>query len=370
MKMWLRFSLYFSLGLLLFILYLMIIILVIMPFFLELVFPHLDWEYVYVVESSNSVEEWIVPLSFLFSLLSAGVLFSIFFVKPVFQIISFLPNLSSGERIINNKEIFNSQGKLKVLYFLFRDIIKDIQNLEANLHYAEEERQKIELAKGDWLAGVSHDLKTPLSYITGYSSLLLHSDYEFTSEETKTSLDQIYQKSLYIEKMVEDLNLSFYLESDSLQLRLEETDLVYLLQEVVNDVAASPQSPKDRISFLSKEKRAFVNVDARLIYRTLHNLIMNGVEHNSPQTQIMISLERNERHQLVIQISDNGQGMSSEIIENCFEKYTNSEKKAHHRGLGISIAYQILKAHGMKIEVESEVGIGTQFTILISDALR
>lgn len=361
MKIWLRFSLYFSVGLLFFILYLLILF----PLLLGIFLPHLGWEQVYIINSSGSPEDWIVVFIFLFSLLSGGILFSIFFVRPVFQIISSLPNLSSGEKIIHNRKIFGSDGKPKALYFLFGDVIADIQKLEESLHLAEEERRKIESAKKDWLAGVSHDLKTPLSYITGYSSLLLHLDYEFTSEETQVYLDQIYQKSLYIEKMVEDLNLSFYLESDALQLGFEETDLVYLLQKVVNDVAASPQSQKDAISFLSKEKTAFVNVDAKLIYRALHNLIMNGVEHNPPQTKVMVLLERNKGNQLVIRISDNGQGMDSEAVKGCFEKYADSEKKARVKGLGISIAYSILKAHGMKIEVESEVGIGTKFHILL-----
>lgn len=362
MKIWLRFSLYFSVGLLLFILYLMTVMSV-SPFLLGIFFPHLAVEHVLVLENDDLVD-WLIPVSFLFSLLSGGVLFSIFFVRPVFQIISFLPKLSLGERIIHNKEIFNSQGKPKIRYLPFKNVIKDIQNLERDLHYAEEERKRIEVAKKDWLAGISHDIKTPLSYITGYSSLLLYSDYEFTSVEIKNSLDQIYQKSLYIEKMVEDLNLSFYLESDGLQLRLEEVDLVDLVQNVVNDVIANPKSQKDIISFLSKEKMVSLNVDAKLIYRALHNLIMNAVEHNPPQTKVMILLERNESNQLIIQITDNGKGMNPETVKRCFEKYSDSENKTHVKGLGISIAYNILKAHGMEIEVESEVGSGTKFTIL------
>ncbi|NMS92144.1 sensor histidine kinase, partial [Clostridioides difficile] len=77
------------------------------------------------------------------------------------------------------KKAFTKDGKLKWYYFMYKEVIVNIKALGNKLQETEIEREKLEIAKTDWLAGVSHDLKTPLSYINGYSSLMLNKNHNF-----------------------------------------------------------------------------------------------------------------------------------------------------------------------------------------------
>ena len=80
-------------------------------------------------------------------------------------------------------KIYNNKGKLRSPYRLYDEVIMNIFSLSEHLKKAKQEREKLEEAKKEWMAGISHDLKTPLSYITGYSTLLLEKEYSWTEDE-------------------------------------------------------------------------------------------------------------------------------------------------------------------------------------------
>ncbi|MGO0881529.1 sensor histidine kinase [Clostridioides difficile] len=126
---------------------------------------------------------------------------------------------------------------------MYKEVIVNIKSLGNKLQETEIERKNLEIAKTDWLAGVSHDLKTPLSYINGYSSLMLNKNHSFSEEERMTFLNDIYKNGVYIEKLIDDLSLTFFIDSSGkIQLKHTQVEMVAFLQNLIADIANNPKS--------------------------------------------------------------------------------------------------------------------------------
>lgn len=229
---------------------------------------------------------------------------------------------------------------------MYKEVIVNIKSLGNNLQETEIERKNLEVAKTDWLAGVSHDLKTPLSYINGYSSLMLNKNHSFSEEERMTFLNDIYKKGVYIEKLIDDLSLTFFIDSSGkIQLKHTQVEMVAFLQNLIADVANNPKSKNQIFEFHTDLRKLHLVIDEMLMYRVLYNLLINCVEHNPDGTEINIVLKQTPKG-ICMDITDNGVGMDVEMTSDIFDKYYSSKK--HHtqgKGLGLFISMQIIDAH-------------------------
>lgn len=137
--------------------------------------------------------------------------------KPIVYIVSSLKQLANG-----NYHSFQrpktKNDKITGIYALFSDVILHLEQLAHRLREAETERNRLDTMKKEWLAGISHDLKTPLTYITGYSTLLLSNDYEWTADDNQNFLQEIQQKGQHMEELINDLNVSFSLTEQEIPL--------------------------------------------------------------------------------------------------------------------------------------------------------
>lgn len=357
-KIWFRFTVCFTIGLFVFTVY----FLMLFPIILQLAQP----ESTIVIEQTFNAKEDLGPLLLAFTVcfLSGGLFFSLLFVKPIYQILLSINRLSRGESLDRNR-LYNRKNKLKVPYLLYKEVIDNLQALEQSLNQAERRRIEIEAAKNDWLAGVSHDLKTPLSYISGYSSLLLGPGYSFSPDELKHHLGQIYQKSIYIKSLIDDLNHLFLIErSGHIPLCLEKIELVDCLQGILNDVAESPQAVTHDFSLIVKEKKIYAECDLKLIRRAFYNLLYNCVEHNPDETRITVTLNKNDQG-IMIDIEDDGVGLDEAELAFFEEKPPNSHKSPDRRkGLGLQITRTILEAHGAALTVKNMPQSGSRFSII------
>ena len=361
MKIWLRFALYFTAGLLFFAIFLAFIF----PFLLGIFIPQMNLAF--VVEEGHYYATLLMFILFVFCLLTGSLLFSLMFVKPVLQIISSIQNLAADNQIDNDYESDSNGNKFRLTSILFKEIVSSIQTLANNLQQAKQERAELEQAKKSWIMGVSHDLKTPLSYITGYSSLLLTPDHSFTSEEYEKYLAEIYHKGIYISELIEDLNLSFYLsETKILTLNKEPVELVQFIQSIINDITHNPKSAHYDFSFISKETILNTEIDKKLIHRALYNLLINCIEHNPAHTRIIISLRKNQQQQILLDIQDNGVGMNKKTLENCLNMHYSKSKANHYgKGIGLYVVKNILDAHQAELSIQSELHSGTHIQIIL-----
>lgn len=307
----------------------------------------------------------------LITFLIGGVMFGLFFVNPLVYMISLIRNLSLENTTLLDitDRVFTDKGKLKARYFLYRELIDDIGILAKQLKTAQTERERLEAAKTNWIAGVSHDLKTPLSYITGYSSLLLDNKDAWQETEARKYLREIHDKSVVIADLIGDLNISFKMDavSEVYPLKKETFDAVDFLQRLLADIASSPNATQYGFSFHSSADVIAIHADEKLLYRAMQNVVINAVTHNPPGTEIDLTINSDTANrQVSIVIADNGIGISEETVKKLFHRYYQStENENKSGGLGLSVAKSMIEAHGGKIAATSKPGLGTAFEITL-----
>ena len=272
-----------------------------------------------------------------------------------------LHRLIDGIKMLANHEFHYSEPK-----GLYKSVFYNLNHLSNQLKANENERKKLDLMKEEWIANISHDMKTPLSSIQGYAEMIKDPDYDFTLDEIREYAEIIETKSLYIKEVIEDLNLSTRLKNKELSLNKKATNIVSLLRNMVIDILNDPKYPNRDIQFLVNEENITLEVDEILFRRAINNLIYNAVVHNNHDVKIVVSIEKKEHTHIVIK--DDGKGIKKEELERIFDRYyrgTNTGDAHKGSGLGMAIANDIIQAHDGEIIMNSEVGNGTMIEIQI-----
>ena len=283
-----------------------------------------------------------------------GYIFSKGLFKPVTKSIDYIEDLYSGN--------YNKTLKEKGIY---SNVFNKLNGLANKLKENEIEREKLDTARNEWIANISHDIKTPLSSIKGYAEVLSE-DYEFTSDEIKDYANIINSKSDYIKSLLDDLNLNMKLKNNQSVLNKEDTNIVSLVKGCVIDILNDANYRDSNISFNTTEDRIIKNVDKKLIQRVINNLIYNALIHNNKEVVIKVRIYKNEKIHIIIE--DNGKGISEEDLENIFNRYyrgTNTGDSHKGSGLGMSIAKEIVNAHNGEIKVSSKLFKGTKMEIIL-----
>ncbi|UWG96473.1 HAMP domain-containing histidine kinase [Dehalobacter sp. DCM] len=198
-------------------------------------------------------------------------------------------------------------------------------------------------ARTTWIAGVSHDIRTPLSIVMGYASQL-EEDPELPPAKREQA-GVIRSHSERIKALVSDLNLASKLEYDMQPLRKKTVSLAVLLRGVTAGFinGGLPNGYTIDIKINDNTQNFFVEGDEELLKRALSNLIGNSIKHNPDGCAIKVALQR-DGMVCTLQVSDNGTGFRQDLLENLNTSQNPSELP--NRGLGLTIVRQIIKVHG------------------------
>jgi signal transduction histidine kinase len=246
----------------------------------------------------------------------------------------------------------------------YKEVFYNLNLLDSKLKASEDERKRTEVLREEWIANISHDLKTPLSPIKGYAEMLTDSEYAIMPQEVKKYGEIILRNTKNVENIVENLNFTYQLKNGILPINCKEGNIVRLLKEVVISILNHPEYEERNIIFNCLDNRINFNFDDTLLRRAFTNLLYNSVIHNAPGTIINVSIKQEDK--IYITIEDDGKGMTDEQVKRLFERYyrgTNSSVSAKGSGLGMAIAMQIIEAHGGKIYVESKINARTKIYI-------
>jgi two-component system, OmpR family, sensor kinase len=212
-----------------------------------------------------------------------------------------------------------------------------------------------------FMADVSHELRTPLTVIKGNVGLLRQMGV--TDEE---SLGGIEAEVDRLTRMVNDLLLLAQAESGKLPLDMSPVELDAVLLEVVQQMSLLAA---DRIQLRIKDiDEVLVTGDRDRLKQVMLNLIGNAIQYTPAGGQILVSLKK-DNHQAQLLVSDTGPGISAEDLPHIFERFYRGEKSRKRSGpgggfgLGLSIAYWIVRNHGGSIEATSQEGKGTTFCV-------
>ena len=226
--------------------------------------------------------------------------------------------------------------------------------------------QQRDMARANWISGISHDIRTPLSMVLGYSSSLETNNT--LSEEQQEKVAAIRQQAAKIKYLIEDLNLTAKLEYDMQPLRVEKIHLVELARQVVCEFLDSNLDSAFSIDFItdSDSELLYINGDETLLKRAITNLIQNSIGHNPSGCEITVSVSCNNQNATVI-IADNGIGISAlklkELNTKTHYMESTDEKLNLRHGLGVLLVRQIVDAHHGVIKIESEPQEGFKTTL-------
>ncbi len=291
---------------------------------------------------------------------------------PIYHIIRWLIFLSRNklQEPTNRKGIpisKNKKGRIKREYRLFEDILKTMDQLTLTLKENEENRRKIQTTREEWIAGLSHDLKTPLSTIYGYGLMLESDQYQWSKEEVMEMGQVIREKSEYMSTLIEDLNLTYRLKNGALPINRKPVELGEFLASIMDEFSRSSFSEDFSSSFEDQTNGVIFEIDKAWFRRVIENLLANAVKHNQKGTHITAILsETNE--EVRIEMKDNGCGMAQETVDHLFNRYyrgTNTNDPTNGTGLGLAIAKELVLLHDGDIQVESEPGAGTTIAIIL-----
>lgn len=231
---------------------------------------------------------------------------------------------------------------------IFKELAKNINNTSEAIMRKNEALASRDRARSNWISGISHDIRTPLSVIMGYSGEL--SKCGELSDESRRRAEIITAQSVRIKRLIEDLNLISSLEYDMQPSKKSSIKLCPLIRRVVTDIINSGISEHFEIELDLRDEAAAVSADGNLLERAVFNLISNSITHNKNGCTIKIS-EYGDSGTVYLNISDNGAGVPDKVLNNI----TEIPKSAH--GLGLPMAYKIIRVHGGRFTAENSSGL-------------
>lgn len=232
---------------------------------------------------------------------------------------------------------------------------------EESMIMAENER-----LRANMLRSISHDLRTPLTSISGNASNLISNGSYFDDETKNQIYTDIYDDSLWLINLVENLLSITRIEDGKMHLKLQAELLDEIVEEALRHV--SRRKVEHDIKVTSTNDILLVECDPRLIVQVFINIIDNAIKYTPKDSHIEIVLSKEEDH-VKVQIKDDGDGIEEDMKDHVFEMfYTGANKIVDSRkslGLGLALCKSIINAHNGEISVENNVPHGTIFTFTL-----
>ncbi len=227
---------------------------------------------------------------------------------------------------------------------------------------------KAQKMRAEFVANVSHELKTPVTSVKGFAETLLDGALE-DPDMAKQFIQIIYQEADRLHRLINDLLDLSRIESKHIPLHKEPLNIVDIINSILEKMKPKIEKEKQSIDLQIPDEAVFVMADQDRIEQVLINLIDNAIKYTENEGEIALTLEK-QNHFVTISISDTGIGIPKEDLPRIFERFYRVDKGRSRRmggtGLGLSIVKHIVEGHGGKVWVKSEVGKGTTFYFTLS----
>ncbi|MGR9049096.1 two-component system histidine kinase PnpS [Halobacillus faecis] len=265
------------------------------------------------------------------------------FVLPV--------NIDRKHLEVTGAPIFSEDQKWRGVVLVFHDI---------------SELKQLEQMRKDFVANVSHELKTPITSIRGFSETLL--DGAMKDEKMLEQFLQIILKeSGRLQSLIQDLLELSKLERDDFLLNVEQVEVQRLLNDLLPIVEQHAEQKEVKLH-ASVDGNTLIQGDSSRLKQVFMNLLTNAINYSGDEGEVTLEFQESENH-VTIKITDNGVGIPEEEISRIFERFYRVDKARSRNsggtGLGLAIVKHIVEAHEGTIHVESEVDVGTSFYVEI-----
>ncbi|CQR59029.1 sensor histidine kinase [Paenibacillus riograndensis] len=293
------------------------------------------------------------------------------FGTPMFHMLAWLDSLGRGaydEPADRNGRPRSrlSSGKWRRRYSTFAEVMLSMDQLTVILRHDEERRRQTETLREEWITGITHDLKTPLSSIKGYAHLLAEDAYDWSPEEVRKFSAIMLEKSAHMDTLISDLAMTYRQRSGIHAPQMEEVEMNAWLGNALIQAAANPEYGEGRIIYQAPDQEITASIYRPWMERVVGNLTANALLHNSSDTRLTVTLSEGADGGLTIIFRDNGQGMDEQTAANLFERYYRGGDTAsttNGSGLGMAISKGLVEAMGGQITVSSAPGKGTEIRL-------
>ena len=251
----------------------------------------------------------------------------------------------------NISKIYDSEGDRIGFLIIIRDVTASV---------------KIERQKKQFIATLTHDLKTPVRAEERALQMLLNGDFGEIKPEQREILKEILASSKFMGRMTDNLLTKYKIESDNLKIRKEFNSLKKTIEKCVDSIKYILESKKQVLHINYETENEYFLYDEVELSRVLINLISNASEYSKINKKITMTISEKE-NQIMLSVRDNGFGIPDNEIEHIFDEFHSSAKrfKKVGSGLGLFITKKIIEAHDGSISVKSTYGKGSEFTVLI-----
>lgn len=288
----------------------------------------------------------------------------IIFVNCLFCLFLYLYSVTFLNR--NIQPIINAIGKLPVGLNKQVNSVQELDRLTLAVNSANKKLRKNEEFKENWISGIAHDIKTPLSVIVANTSLAIE---KTDNDDLLKNLKPTLIESHYIQNLLNDLNIFARLTNGNLKLNQEITDIIPFFKEIIIQIINQEIWNDFNFEFIPDNKLLGkkMYIEKSLMSRVIHNLIYNSVLHNPSGCNIQIVLNYISRNKFSVIIRDNGIGTSTDILKNInkIEEFNFDISGVRRSGMGLKISNQIVDLHGGSMIITSEQGEYFQTEIIL-----
>lgn len=307
------------------------------------------------MKNTNTKNNYYIVSMFIFM----GIIFIIlnyfqyrFFYKKIRTVTLGARKVTEGDYNITINE--NNEGDLSKLAVSF-NLMKEV--ITSNIYKLKDEKQFLV----DLLSDISHQLKTPLASMIVYNDIMLTK--ELSKEQNETFLINNKNQLHRMEWLIKQILKLAKLDARAIELNKENQSLNETIRESI-DIFQDRAKEQDITIAFEEEKEIYFYHDRLWMEEALNNIIKNGIEHSKNGGKINIEIKDIPIYTRII-ITDNGEGIKEEDLPNVFKRFykTKTSKKNDSIGIGLALSKSILQLHNSVIEVQSQIGLGTRFTI-------
>ncbi len=259
-------------------------------------------------------------------------------------------------RVVNVivSRVSSVQRETMGVVMVFRDVTKEVE---------------VDRMKSEFISLVSHEMKTPMTSIKGYTDLILMGSVGAVSDMQKSFLNVIKSNTDRLSALVSDLLDLSRIETGRIKLELKYVQLEDLINDVLASLRTQIESKRQTITTHIPWGLPDIKADSHRVVQVLTNLVSNANKYTPEDGTISIVVEEADSGSLVVRVRDTGIGMSAKDQERLFERFFRADhpgvQTVSGTGLGLVIAKSLVEMHGGTMSVDSELGVGSTFTFTL-----
>jgi two-component system phosphate regulon sensor histidine kinase PhoR len=303
------------------------------------------------------------------------ILAALFFITFIvcFSIIQYRVKRFIYRRI---ERIYEDVSLLESSNFDDREIATDMRTLKEQVErFARNKKTEIETLqirenyRKEFLGNISHELKTPLFTVQGYIDTLIDGAHKDKAIRKKY-LERAQKGVERLTYIVKDMDMITRLEVGDMSLDKENFDIVQLVKQVFDQFEMKASKKNISLVFDMKyDQKIMVHADQERILQVVANLVMNSIKYGKQNGTTEVAIEDLINNRVIVRITDNGEGIKTEFIPRLFERFFRVDRTGSRKeggsGLGLAIVKHIVEAHGERVYVDSELGIGSEFSFTL-----